>query len=80
MKPTLPYTTTTMTTTTAHANCPTAQANPATWKGHDPLKTPMSDIFKEFGLDSNTADFTGHALALYRDDEYLKLPYLETIK
>lgn len=29
----------------------------------------MSDVFKKFGLDSNTADFTGHAVALYRDDE-----------
>jgi len=55
-------------------------ANQATWKGFNPNTAPMSDIFKEFGLDNNTADFTGHALALYRDDDYLKQPYLETIK
>ena len=36
--------------------------------GVDP-KMPMSDVFKKFGLDANTADFTGHAIALYRDDE-----------
>ena len=53
---------------------------PATWKGWDPAKVTMTEIFKNFDLDSNTADFTGHALALYRDDEYLKQPYLETIK
>ena len=29
----------------------------------------MSDVFKKFGLDANTADFTGHAIALYRDDQ-----------
>lgn len=53
---------------------------PATWKGYDPKTMTMAEIFEKFGLDNNTADFTGHALALYRDDLYLKLPYLETIK
>lgn len=28
----------------------------------------MRDVFKKFDLDQNTSDFTGHALALYRDD------------
>lgn len=27
-------------------------------------------VYDKFGLDENTADFTGHALALYRDDKY----------
>lgn len=36
--------------------------------GCDP-KTTMKDVFDKFGLDKNTTDFTGHALALYRDDE-----------
>jgi len=51
-----------------------------TWKGYDPHKMTMAEVFEKFGLDNNTADFTGHALALYRDDSYLQQPYLETIK
>ena len=39
----------------------------------------MADVFKEFGLDDNTADFVGHALALYRNDEYKAKPCLEAI-
>lgn len=54
--------------------------NPTTWKGYDPKTMTMAEIFQKFGLDNNTADFTGHALALYRDDDYLKQPYLETVK
>ena len=30
----------------------------------------MSAAFAKFGLDQNTIDFIGHALALHRDDEY----------
>ena len=33
-------------------------------------KSPMSACFQKFGLDQNTTDFVGHALALHRDDEY----------
>ena len=29
----------------------------------------MSKSFEKFGLDQNTVDFIGHALALHRDDE-----------
>lgn len=54
--------------------------NPATWKGYDPRTMTMQEVFTKFDLDANTASFTGHALALFRDDEYLKQPYLETIK
>ena len=31
----------------------------------------MSKAFEKFGLDQNTIDFIGHALALHRDDEYV---------
>lgn len=34
-------------------------------------KTPMSKAFEKYGLDQNTVDFIGHALALHRDDEYV---------
>lgn len=33
-------------------------------------KVPMQDCFQKFGLDQNTVDFVGHALALHRDDQY----------
>ena len=40
-----------------------------TWKGIDPNTSTMADVFTKFNLDSNTASFTGHALALYLNDE-----------
>jgi len=55
-------------------------ADQATWKGTDPHTMTMAQVFEKFNLDNNTADFIGHALALYRDDEYLKQPFLETAK
>lgn len=55
--------------------------NPQTWNGCDPTKTTMEELFKKFDLsDENVSDFTGHALALYRDDLYKQQPCGETIK
>jgi len=45
----------------------------------DPNTTPMQQVYEKFGLDENTADFTGHALALWRDDNYKNQPYLQTV-
>lgn len=53
--------------------------DPKTFKELDP-KSPMSSCFQKFGLDQNTTDFVGHALALHRDDNYIKEPCLPTIK
>lgn len=53
--------------------------DPKTFKDVDP-KAPMSAAFQKFGLDQNTIDFIGHALALHRDDEYLSQPCLPTIQ
>jgi len=53
--------------------------NPATWKDVDPNTSTMDDVFKKFSLDENTQDFVGHALCLYRDDEYRSKPCLEAI-
>jgi Rab GDP dissociation inhibitor len=36
-------------------------------------------VYEKFGLDENTADFTGHALALYRDDNYKQQAYEQTV-
>ncbi|KAK9870969.1 hypothetical protein WA026_009930 [Henosepilachna vigintioctopunctata] len=55
------------------------QDDPKTWKDFDPTTQNMTALYEKFGLDKNTQDFTGHALALYRDDDYLNRPALDTI-
>lgn len=54
--------------------------DPKTWKDVDPKRTTVAELYDKFGLDKNTQDFTGHALALYRDDDYLSTPVPETIR
>lgn len=54
--------------------------DPKTHEGVDPRKTTMRDVYKKFDLGQVVIDFTGHALALYRTDDYLDRPCLETIK
>lgn len=54
--------------------------DPKTWKDFDPTNTTTQQLYIKFGLDKNTHDFTGHALALYRDDEYLNEPAIQTIR
>lgn len=54
--------------------------DPKTWKDFDPSKENAQALYEKFGLDKNTQDFTGHALALYRDDDYLTDKALTTIK
>lgn len=44
----------------------------------DPDKT-AAEMYEKFGVDSNTQDFTGHALALYLDDSYKSKPARDTI-
>ncbi|CAH1098931.1 unnamed protein product [Psylliodes chrysocephalus] len=53
--------------------------DPKTWKDFDPSTQNMTALYEKFGLDKNTQDFTGHALALHRDDDYLNRPAIETI-
>lgn len=53
--------------------------DPKTWKDFDPNTQNMLALYEKFGLDKNTQDFTGHALALHRDDDYLNRPAVETI-
>ena len=40
-----------------------------TWDGFNITTSTMDELFKKFGLDNNTADITGHALALHLNDE-----------
>uniref|UniRef100_A0A671RRZ7 Rab GDP dissociation inhibitor n=1 Tax=Sinocyclocheilus anshuiensis TaxID=1608454 RepID=A0A671RRZ7_9TELE len=53
--------------------------DPKTLEGVDPKKTTMRDVYKKFDLGQDVVDFTGHALALYRTDDYLDQPCMETI-
>jgi Rab GDP dissociation inhibitor len=50
-----------------------------TWKGFNCKRQTMQELFDKFGLDANTADFSGHALALYLNDDYLSRPAEETV-
>jgi len=56
------------------------ETNPATYQGVDPKSTPMSAVYQKFGLDANTQDFIGHAMALHRTDEYISQPCGVTLK
>lgn len=44
--------------------------DPKTFEGVDPKQTTMGEVYKKFDLGQDVIDFTGHALALYRTDEY----------
>ncbi|XP_015583547.1 guanosine nucleotide diphosphate dissociation inhibitor At5g09550 isoform X2 [Ricinus communis] len=52
-------------------------------KSHERLdlnKVKARDVISKYGLDDNTVDFIGHALALYLDDNYLDEPALDFVK
>lgn len=53
---------------------------PATHNGHDLRRMTMRELFLSFGLDENTQSFTGHAMGLQRNDDYLDQPALEAVK
>lgn len=40
---------------------------------------PFQDIVKSFGLEANTVDFIGHAVALYTNDDFLTKPAITTL-
>uniref|UniRef100_A0A0N5BXM5 Rab GDP dissociation inhibitor n=1 Tax=Strongyloides papillosus TaxID=174720 RepID=A0A0N5BXM5_STREA len=54
--------------------------NPDTYNGLDPKTHTMQNVYDKFGLDANTADFTGHALALHRDDDYKNQLFPRTVQ
>uniref|UniRef100_A0A8C9PDW8 Rab GDP dissociation inhibitor n=1 Tax=Spermophilus dauricus TaxID=99837 RepID=A0A8C9PDW8_SPEDA len=55
------------------------EKDPRTFEDIHPKKTTMRDVYKKFDLGQDVIDFTGHALALYRTDDYLYQPCCETI-
>ncbi|XP_001636411.2 rab GDP dissociation inhibitor alpha [Nematostella vectensis] len=54
--------------------------NPNTWEGIDPQKNTMTGVYLKFGLDANTADFVGHAIALEINDSYKDQPFGQTVE
>lgn len=54
--------------------------DPKTWKDFDPQNANAQALYDKFGLDKNTQDFTGHALGLYRNDDYLNEQAITMIK
>ena len=56
------------------------EKDPATHKNRDLKRMTASELIKDFGLQDETVDFVGHAIALYSTDEYLSQPALELVK
>lgn len=55
------------------------KTKPATFRNGKSLeKWTMRQLYEDFGLDSSTQLFTGHAMALERDDDYLDRPAAPT--
>lgn len=55
--------------------CPCSEENdPKTHKGYNLDALTSQELFAKFGLEANTVDFIGHALALQTDENYLQQP------
>lgn len=54
--------------------------DPKTWQDVDPQRMSAQQLYTKFRLDKNTQDFTGHALALYLNDDYINEPAANLIK
>ncbi|KAJ0035937.1 hypothetical protein Pint_26484 [Pistacia integerrima] len=54
--------------------------DPKTHEGMDLTTVTTKELIVKYGLDDNTIDFIGHAVALHRDDRYLHEPALDTVK
>jgi len=39
----------------------------------------MKDVFAKFGVEANTIDFLGHAVALHYNDFYIHEPAIDTL-
>jgi len=53
--------------------------DPKTWNDFDLKNKTCAELYKKYSLEENTIDFLGHAVALERDDNYLKQPAIATI-
>lgn len=46
--------------------------DPKTWKGVDPQRHSMAQVFDSYSLEERTRTFLGHGVALYTNDMYLR--------
>ncbi|KAH7656918.1 Rab GDI protein [Dioscorea alata] len=54
--------------------------DPKSHEGLDLNKITARELISKYGLEDDTVDFLGHALALYKDDSYLDEPAMNTVK
>lgn len=50
-----------------------------TWDDVNIQTQPMKEVFEKHGLEENTIDFLGHAVALQYNDFYLYEPAIDTV-
>ncbi len=53
--------------------------DPKTWGDFDLKNKTMAELYKKYGLEENTVDFLGHAVALELNENYLTKPAIETL-
>ena len=46
--------------------------DPSTWEDNNLNTMTMTELYEAFGLDEQTIDFLGHAVALHITDDYLQ--------
>jgi len=56
------------------------EKEPSTQQGVNPATAKTKDVYDKFGLDEDTQQFTGHAIALHLSDAYLQQPFKETLE
>ncbi|KAG8074455.1 hypothetical protein GUJ93_ZPchr0006g41268 [Zizania palustris] len=56
------------------------EEDPKSHEGLDLHKVTTREVISKYGLEDDTVDFIGHALALHRDDNYLDEPAIDTVK
>ncbi|KAL6896869.1 hypothetical protein ACP4OV_007441 [Aristida adscensionis] len=54
--------------------------DPKSHEGLDLQKVTTKEVISKYGLEDDTVDFIGHALALHRDDSYLDEPAIDTVR
>ncbi|CAD6211628.1 unnamed protein product [Miscanthus lutarioriparius] len=54
--------------------------DPKSHEGLDLNKVTTKEVISKYGLEDDTVDFIGHALALHRNDSYLDEPAIDTVK
>jgi len=56
------------------------EENSESWEGRDLSTMTMSDLYKDFGLQPDTAQFISHAMCLQLDESHMNQPALSTLK